>query len=1100
MGCPSEIEIGESFTISVTTHDPDTGVNTDADSAPTYRIYEDDSDLPFMSGTMTKKDDTNTTGFYSELISGTTGNGFGHNKTYTVQIDATVDSDQGSISYGFKAYDYRKSNLQKWIGQDVTLSSNNRPDVNVDELKDDLTAATNLKNQYDGSTGLSGDLYPATQGQVSQIGSGGGSAGNEFVIPSPNGFVLTTGNEITNNEDATVALDGILHEITDDAGEIDGYYILNIGTAFSPTNLVHDGRINSNNDNLDIYVNTNTLASPVWVKRGTLNGTNLNTNLRRIFPLENGDVMVGADAGKVAVRFQNTGLTTATLRTDQILIEKTTNASAAGYSNGAIWVDTVNGTSGTVDGYNGIARRPVPWADAVTLSALTGIKKFEIINGSSITFTGSANSYNMTGAEWDLDLNSQSIEGLSVFGANVTGIGTATVTQPHFDQCHFGTTTLPPCKIENSGIGDNSGTFTAGSAGQFVFHNCHSMVPGDGTPNFVFTGLGSTTGINNRGWTGGSSYTLDSDCTLSHGVLVGGGTTIITGGADVEVRGITRSLTITMSAAETVQFVGTTGPIDISGTTTGTVNLYGVSSILTDTTTAATITDKTVSNFNIWEELLTGINHNTATSAGKRLRDLASAVILTGTSPNTGGTANTSTRIELDSNASSVNGAYDPAVITIVGGTGIGQSRQIYEYDGNNKYAYVNRDWKTIPDNTTEYVITADAGNTHVNEGVAQGGANNTITLNSLASSLNNAYVGQLVFLTAGTGADQSRRVIAYDGSTKIATLDRNWGINPAAGTIYVMLPTSLPELDNLDTTVSSRSSHSAADVWTTTPRTLTSFGTLVADIATAVWAETTRTLTSFGTLVADTAAAVWSYVTRTLTSGGGGGGDATEAKQDIIIAEVAGLNGDSIPSTASIWNYETRTLTSLSVGGGSNEIVITIQDTDSNNIVGAFVELFDSANTSFIERVITDASGQSTFNQNNGTFTVRIYKTGYSFTNQTLVVAADVNITYQGTSFVRATPSDPNAVIIDGYAFKADGATPVTTLEATAVILSVPETVGNKLHSHEREDATYDPTTGYFSFEIVKGALVEFNIPFFGLVREKITIPQVDTSLSNLL
>lgn len=45
-------------------------------------------------------------------------------------------------------------------------------------------------------------------------------------------------------------------------------------------------------------------------------------------------------------------------------------------------------------------------------------------------------------------------------------------------------------------------------------------------------------------------------------------------------------------------------------------------------------------------------------------------------------------------------------------------------------------------------------------------------------------------------------------------------------------------------------STHSAADVWAVGTRTLTGFGTLVADVATAVWATGTRTLTGFGTLV----------------------------------------------------------------------------------------------------------------------------------------------------------------------------------------------------------------------------------------------------------
>lgn len=54
-------------------------------------------------------------------------------------------------------------------------------------------------------------------------------------------------------------------------------------------------------------------------------------------------------------------------------------------------------------------------------------------------------------------------------------------------------------------------------------------------------------------------------------------------------------------------------------------------------------------------------------------------------------------------------------------------------------------------------------------------------------------------------------------------------------------------KMDNLDAAVTTRSSHSAADVWAVTTRTLSSFGTLVTDVATAIWAAASRTLTSLG-------------------------------------------------------------------------------------------------------------------------------------------------------------------------------------------------------------------------------------------------------------
>jgi hypothetical protein len=63
----------------------------------------------------------------------------------------------------------------------------------------------------------------------------------------------------------------------------------------------------------------------------------------------------------------------------------------------------------------------------------------------------------------------------------------------------------------------------------------------------------------------------------------------------------------------------------------------------------------------------------------------------------------------------------------------------------------------------------------------------------------------------------------------------------------YCQAITILTERGRVDTTVSSRTT--AADVWGYSTRTLTSFGTLVSDVASAVWAYTTRTLTGFGTL-----------------------------------------------------------------------------------------------------------------------------------------------------------------------------------------------------------------------------------------------------------
>lgn len=70
----------------------------------------------------------------------------------------------------------------------------------------------------------------------------------------------------------------------------------------------------------------------------------------------------------------------------------------------------------------------------------------------------------------------------------------------------------------------------------------------------------------------------------------------------------------------------------------------------------------------------------------------------------------------------------------------------------------------------------------------------------------------------------------------------------------------------NADVKTSTRSTLTASDVWSYSTRILSSFGTLVADMAASVWSAAARTLTSAGSV---TAADVWSYDGgRTVTGG----------------------------------------------------------------------------------------------------------------------------------------------------------------------------------------------------------------------------------------
>jgi hypothetical protein len=122
-----------------------------------------------------------------------------------------------------------------------------------------------------------------------------------------------------------------------------------------------------------------------------------------------------------------------------------------------------------------------------------------------------------------------------------------------------------------------------------------------------------------------------------------------------------------------------------STVTDGSFTVRGIGYIYQDDSTGTTfdtqgLMSKATIGVAVWDEVLTGSTHNIPTSAGRRLRQLSSAVIHEGTSAGPGVNGN---QIILDNDAASFDGAYDPAMISITAGTGIGQTRLILEYEGS---------------------------------------------------------------------------------------------------------------------------------------------------------------------------------------------------------------------------------------------------------------------------------------------------------------------------------------------------------------------------------------------------------------------------------
>lgn len=95
-------QIDDLLTFPANTHTAATGAATDADAPPDYRVYEDETATPILTGSMALLDSANTVGFYSEQITLSAANGFEVGKSYTIYITATVATVVGTMSHTFQ--------------------------------------------------------------------------------------------------------------------------------------------------------------------------------------------------------------------------------------------------------------------------------------------------------------------------------------------------------------------------------------------------------------------------------------------------------------------------------------------------------------------------------------------------------------------------------------------------------------------------------------------------------------------------------------------------------------------------------------------------------------------------------------------------------------------------------------------------------------------------------------------------------------------------------------------------------------------------------------------------------------------------------------
>ncbi len=138
--------LGENFNGSIIT-EAGTGSPVDADSLPTYAIYEDGTNTAILSGSYAKLDDGGTTGYYQVEIACSTANGFERFKTYHVNSSAVISTVAVATTDSFIVFG--SSDVFAASSGSLTTTSNFKDYANITGSDDDSLIAALISRATD---------------------------------------------------------------------------------------------------------------------------------------------------------------------------------------------------------------------------------------------------------------------------------------------------------------------------------------------------------------------------------------------------------------------------------------------------------------------------------------------------------------------------------------------------------------------------------------------------------------------------------------------------------------------------------------------------------------------------------------------------------------------------------------------------------------------------------------------------------------------------------------------------------------------------------------------------------------------------------------
>jgi len=380
-----------------------------------------------------------------------------------------------------------------WTSATRTLTSVAGLTMSADIIKisGNSSAADNLKSQFDGTTGLTGNNYPARQDQLSSLVAVGAAVNKVMAswtnLSTPVATTETGGVANTQSRDATYDV------LTNASQAQDSYYECNIGSTGVPVSVSIYVAVQNATKSVTYYGYD--WSSSSYKAIGTQIGTNGLTFVQNSFALTDTMVGTGVNLGKIRIRILSASSNT-TVTIDQMYVSYSIINQSIGYVDGAVWIDTINGSSGTTLYVNGVADKPVnSYADAITIANALGVKRFHLSPDSTITLTQNHDYWAFTG-RGVINLNNQSIND-AVFRESELIYGVSSGQDAWFDKCIIGSTTIDQSTYTECIF---LGTFTSVASANYEIDSCIDGIPGSSNPTLVCK-ANATYGI--RGWYGG---------------------------------------------------------------------------------------------------------------------------------------------------------------------------------------------------------------------------------------------------------------------------------------------------------------------------------------------------------------------------------------------------------------------------------------------------------------------------------------------------------------------------------------------------------------------------------------------------------------------